>query len=287
MKRPYVHSHPRGNAFVDYLMMTAVVAGIMVPIVNRFFGQAIMDSLFANRQRLVDFIAQTPKRPVPNLWFAIERQGEVGGNGDVGGGGNLGEVGDVGGGGNLGEVGDVGGGGQLNNPRAVGGNGKLGNVGNVGGGGALGNVGGSRGGGGAGGGAGGGLGSESALNDNFLSPAEKGSTTAEGDSASGGTQKNYGRGASGPGESGSGDSGGRDSAGNTKTAKAPGDGGDSSKVDGGVESRKSQNLTIAQVEENERAKARAFDWWLLVKILIVLLILFLLILIALSNLKRT
>jgi hypothetical protein len=29
------------------------------------------------------FIAQTPKRPVPNLWFAQDRQGTTGGKGTL------------------------------------------------------------------------------------------------------------------------------------------------------------------------------------------------------------
>jgi hypothetical protein len=43
---------------------------------------------------------------------------------------------------------------------------------------------------------------------------------------------------------------------------------------------------MEKAEEEERARESAFDWWLILKILIVLAIIFLLVLIAIGNAKR-
>lgn len=82
-RKVVLRSAPRGQGVVDYLMVTAVVAAVAVPIIQIYFGDQLRESLFNKREELVTFIAQTPKRPVPNLWFAQDRQGTTGGKGTL------------------------------------------------------------------------------------------------------------------------------------------------------------------------------------------------------------
>jgi hypothetical protein len=71
------HRSIQGNTFVDYMMISLVVAGIGVPLVMKYFGEPIRKTLFEQRRSLVDFVAQTPKRAVPNIWFARERLARI------------------------------------------------------------------------------------------------------------------------------------------------------------------------------------------------------------------
>src|SRR4051812_25523998 len=73
----------RGATFVDYLMITAVVAGVALPIAMKYLLEPINTSLLSQRQNLVSFLAQDRKQNVPNAWFSQEQQGEPGGKGDL------------------------------------------------------------------------------------------------------------------------------------------------------------------------------------------------------------
>lgn len=109
---------------MDYLLVTAVVAAIGLPVMNRMFGDRVLGGMRANRRQMVDFIAQNPKRAVPQVWFSRERpgggsggaNGAGGGTGSINGGGNNGGGGgdDGAGGGNTGYAANGGGGGGGN-----------------------------------------------------------------------------------------------------------------------------------------------------------------------------
>ena len=69
-------SNRRGQATVENLLMTAIVAGILIPIVSKYALTPMMETMKGQRQNLVDFVAQNNKNPVPSAWFASERLAE-------------------------------------------------------------------------------------------------------------------------------------------------------------------------------------------------------------------
>lgn len=64
---------PRGAALADYLLVTAAVAAITLPLASHYIGDRTLGVLRSRRQQLVSFIAQDRKKTVPNEWFNVER----------------------------------------------------------------------------------------------------------------------------------------------------------------------------------------------------------------------
>jgi hypothetical protein len=262
----------RGSSVVDYLMITAVVSAVVVPIILNKFGEPLMKTMTSERQKLVNFVGQTPrgrKPPVPSTWFSQEKvakpQGQdLGTPGQLPPGAELNGVGAVGGGGSVGSS-DLAQVKDLKDPQQLQ-TGNLGNTGNVGGSGALGS--------GQSGPAGG--------DDFFSKPATPPGATLGGQEEKSAT-------AAGSGSGGSG------SEGRTSSREQPGSEslmGESKKTDaqkeqadGGIDQKK-RSFLAENAEKEERSRSGSFDWWTLLKILIVIFILALLFLIALGNTRR-
>jgi len=67
----------RGSVVVDYLLITAVVAAVGVPLIMKFFGEPIRRTLLGNRQELVSYLAQDRKETVPGVWFSKVDQADI------------------------------------------------------------------------------------------------------------------------------------------------------------------------------------------------------------------
>jgi hypothetical protein len=279
-------SSRKGSAVVDYLMIIGVIAGIAVPIVMKYFGEPLMRTMTSQREKLVSFVAQTPKRTVPNIWFSRERVvdpggGDLEGAKDMNAAGELGNADSLNAGGDLKNARNMRAAGNLKSP-GVKGAGELGGAGNVGGSNLNGAAGfGGRGGGGVGSSGG----ADPALDGDFFGGGggdKKAGAPAEAeDGKSGGM---YGKGYSGDGEaSRSGGGGGRDGGGGMNQGGNR-EGEKGQRITADSKKRNAELLSLA--DDEERARAKPFDWWMLIKILIVLLILFILLLIALSNMKN-
>ncbi len=270
-----------GGAFTDYLMITAVIASVCVPLVDNLFGRRLIKSFYSQRDKLVGFLSQKPKHnyPVPNYWFSAEKQGETGG------GGKIAPVGDVGGKGELPDIGDmpdvedVGGKGDLPDVGGVGGKGKIPRVGNVGG---KGNVGG---GGGTGGGFLGGRISDSGLSGEGFFVDKRESSKGE---TSGAFQRE-GKGLRWGGATSissdailgaRGEKGKKKEAEKEKVISEEGEKGDLTKKTKGIDE---SDIALPTEEGGKKGK---FDWWFLIKIILLLLIFFLVIVILLGNLRR-
>lgn len=260
----------QGATVIEYLMLTAVVAGVVVPIVLNVFGGPLQQVFKKNRQTLVQFIAQDRKQSVPYPWFSQERPADINvseskeiGKSEVGESPNIAESPEI----RVNELGSS----------------KVGSAG-VGQGGARGT-----------GPADGGLldsnrvakkttgASSSATDDSSLSDSFfKGERTETGsrDEKAEETGTLYGR----AGEV----------APETKAAEEEGVAGKEwgsekdreEKGRGLSETKRKQGALMAEIEERERLKKSTFSWWFLLKILILLLIIFLILLILLSNMRR-
>lgn len=261
----------RGATVVEYLMLTAVVAGIGVPLVLNFFGEPLLRSFEKNRETLVQFIAQDRKQSVPYPWFSQERPADIDvsespeiASSEVGKSPDIAESPEI----RVNEVGSS----------------KVGS-GGMGAGGAGGT-----------GPAGGGLldsersakttgapspstsSDDSSLSDSFFKG--EGSKTASRDEKAEEEGALYGR----AGEV----------AAETKTSEEIGVAGkEGSSEKGGEdkgrslsETKQKQGALMAEIEERERLKQSTFSWGFLLKILILLLIIFLILLILLSNMRR-
>jgi len=273
-----------GSTVVDYLMLTAAVAGIAVPIVMKFFGEPIMATFQSQRQTLVSFIAQDRKQPVPNIWFSRERLGITGGENE------LNEVGELAAN-EPAQPGDLKEPGNLRNVRRGRAPGRLNvgqikepgrlEVGQVSGGGRGGAEGSSFG--GAGGGADGGGGS--ALSGSFFDPKGPGGQGGAGE-AGGSTGSRRGYRSGGRGEE-SDDYSAETSTSSGEKVKKQQEKDDKQSADKGItDSKRQTEEMIAKYEEDRQRRAGAFDWWLILKILIFILIIFLIILIALGNMRK-
>lgn len=67
--------HAKGATIIDYLMIVAVIVAVAIPIVRIYFGDRLTQTFGRNREKLVSFIGQERKKPVPNAWFNRERTG--------------------------------------------------------------------------------------------------------------------------------------------------------------------------------------------------------------------
>jgi len=262
---------------VDYLMITAVIAGVALPIAMKFILGPVSDNLIGQRQSLVSFLAQDRKQNVPNAWFSQENQGETGGKGQLPpvkdlADPNVADPSDIKPVGNIGQptpkappnlkaVGRVNGPGQI----TVGGGNGPGNASNFGGGGGPG---------------------DGSLNDSFFDGSgQKGGTGNGGTNTNGQGNDTYGQGggrfsstSAGDEEYSAGEGGAKKGADKAKDSTDKSSTGDSA--------HRATLEGVKRVEEEQSRKAKAFDWWLLIKILIIALILFLIVLIALGNTRR-
>jgi hypothetical protein len=268
----------RGSSMVDYIMMTALVAGIVVPVIYTKFGAPFMESMESERGKLVNFIGQTPrgrKPPVPSAWFSQEKvanptAGEVSTPSDLPPGAELSEPGDLGSTGQV-KAGDLQEVKNLNETGQL----KTGNVGsgNLGGASALGTGGAGPGGMGAGG------------SDFFSSSSQVPGASLRGEKEKASEEISGRSGSGGGGASTTGgtlageDAGLRQSGGDNKK-------GDKKEDGARVGEGKKRSLLEAETEVKERARGGQFDWWLLIKILIVILIIALVFLILMGNTRR-
>lgn len=263
----------RGSSVVDYLMLTALVAGVVVPIIFTKFGAPLMKSMESEREKLVNFIGQTPrgrKPPVPSAWFSqkppasaqsrqLGQPQELPPGAELSAPADLGQPGDLQAG-NLGEVQSI------KDPGTV----QAGQVEGGGSGGAIGN----RGAGDAGMSGGG---------DDFFADAPKvpggGIRGEKGDEETAGSSRSR----SGGGGESSGRMAGED---NLQGGQAP-KGSDAKKgSENQAEGSKKRSLVEAEAELDERIQKKKFDWWLLIKVLIIIFIMALVFLIVMGNTRR-
>jgi hypothetical protein len=277
-KKILTRQNQKGATMVDYMMLTAAVAGIGVPVMMRFFAGPINNSLLSKRQNLVSFLAQDRKEKIPNEWFGREGQPDLKEPSKLA---NVKNFEDP----SVGEPGKLEEPGKLSNPNVRNPSrlaevrmrdpGKLADPGQV-------SVGGG-GGGGGGGGAGGGGGGNS--NDFFAGGGENNKAGGNKNGPEGVTGATYGQAS---GKAGRGAGGGGDEGDAGEGAKGAGkDHQDSQKDSSGPgEAKKKQLEDLHKAEEELEARHNRFDWWMLIKILIAVLIAFLILLIVLGNMRR-
>lgn len=264
----------RGNALIQYLMFIALVAAVAVPIFVSRFGDPLIQTFKNERGKFVAIIAQTPKGrrkpPVPAEWFSktptpnLETD-EISGGEQLSDGQAI-ETGEVSSGGKI-QTGQVGGGSGAGGDQGI----QTGSIQTGEGSGGRYSGAGTSGGGMSGG-------------DDFFSkppaaPGEK--LRGEGEAASEGARSGRasGAGSDGDGNTGRGDDAGVGKKDNQEKSKNEGDG---TKLGEG----KKKSLIEAENELNERTKAKKFDWWLIIKILIVILIVALVFLILIGNSRK-
>lgn len=263
-----------GQGTVENLMLTAILAAVLLPIVYEQVLVPLLNTYKQNRGQLVEFVSQNKKTTVPSGWFASERMAQLKEpqrinepdkiNPD-----DLPEPGQSPESEGLKEPDAI----QsrpLNEPKSLKEPDKL-NPKSLGGPGGAGS--GSQGKGSA-------MGSGSQDPDFFGNKTEGGAKT-EG-------QSGPGDGSAGRGSVSGGDEyspNGRVQAGGIK-GEDKGPQSDRKKSDSSIEGKSKKNLALNETREAEQSRSSPFDWWLLIKILIIGLIIFLLILIGLSNLKK-
>jgi len=267
----------RGSSMVDYIMMTALVAGIVVPVIYVKFGAPFMETLSSERGKLVNFIGQTPrgrKPPVPSTWFSQEKMGntnsgdlpepsELAQDGELNESGELKEPGQL----RTGNLKDVK---PLKEPGAL-------TTGELGAG-AL------PGGGGLGAGTGAGSSRVAGGSDFFSNPPSAPGASLRGEK---GDEEIKGRAGGSSDDGGSNSSSGKlvDESGAVGQLKG---GGKNDKKEEGprVSDSKKRSLLEAEVSTQKVRQGGSFDWWLILKILIVLLIIALIFLILMGNTRR-
>jgi len=265
-----------GSALVQYLMFIALVSAIAVPIFLDRFGQPLIQTFQNERSKFVTIIGQTPrnrrKPPVPAEWFSKAPVSDIE-TGQIEGGQELKDGGEI-------QTGEISPGSEIRTGQIGGGNGAEGGqsvqTGNIQSGSDFGRYA------GAGSSASGG----SAGGDDFFSkpPATPGTKRGEGGAEEDGGGGGGARRSSGAGSDEQIARGGEESVSGGKKnqqdkSKNEGDG---TKVNEG----KKRSLVEAEEELNDRAKAKKFDWWLILKILIVILIVALVFLILIGNSRR-
>jgi len=262
----------RGSALMQYLLLVVVAVALIAPILVSKFGGPFMRTMGNERQKMVNFFAQTPKNrqrpPVPASWFSqelppkieteqIQVGEEISDSRPI-------ETGDIQEGGKI-RADGMKGGQTLAGGQAIG-------AGQVRGGGNI-----SAGGVSQGGGAGG--------NDFFSAPPTPGMSPQQTTASSG--QSNAG-GATKRSQGGTLVAEGGESVGGVSSGQS----GSDKKDKGGKEesqmlSDKKSSLASAEQELKDRERRSNFDWWLLIKVLIGVGIIALLFLILLGNSRRT
>jgi hypothetical protein len=278
MKREGFLFNRRGQGTVENLMMTAIIAGLMIPIVYKYALSPLMTTLQGQRKNLVDFVAQTNKKPVPSAWFARERLAQLKETKDIESPKDIDSPPDIAPPGELSPPQGIQSPKQIQakpippakpipapkniqSPSTPGSNGGRG---------------------GGAGGAGSALGG-GADDPNFFGGGGGGDKTASGEDGTSGSGSKASGGRSGefdeyaPGGTRRAESGAlvKDQENKTKDA-----------TEASLDKKSKQNLQLSEAREQEAARQSPFDWWLLIKLLILGLIIFLVILIGLSNMKK-
>lgn len=267
-----------GSATVDYLVITATIVGISLPILQKMYSSLIVDTLMQGKSKLVSFVGQSThpgqSKTVPNSWFSKETPAQV-------------SAAPVSAGPPL-TANSLSGPNQLTANPLQGPNGLSASAG----GGPGGLNGGANGKGGSpGGGSGGGLfgalpGNPNTGNSDFFN-----NTSQNGDASNLGKDK--GASQSGAifgnlsGRSSTQDDGEEDiqqSVG--RSAQKQKNTSSQNKKDTILEIQRKRKALIDKTDEEERRREGSFDWWLILKILIIILIVVLILLIAFTVLKK-
>lgn len=267
-------SNRRGQATVENLLMTAIIAGILIPIVYKYALTPMMDTIQGQKQNLVDFIAQKNNDPVPSTWFASERLAEFKDQKEIPAPKDIDAPNDIPAPGEIPSPKDIQSPKDIKSkpippPKNIPSPNNIPSPGTPGG---------------AGGGGAGGTGS--ALGSGASDPSFFG-----GDSEKGADDR---------GSEGAGSAGGRGGRGSsfdeyspknqrredTKSSAKEGGEGAKDKTEASLDQKSRQSLVLSEAKEAERERSYPFDWWLLIKLLIIGLIIFLVILIGLSNMKK-
>jgi hypothetical protein len=274
----------KGQGTVDYLMLTALIAGVLVPIILKNFGEPMLRTMTNEKDRLVGFVAQNKKQKVPNAWFsrsdpAKVPEPSVAAPKDIPPPDPLAPPGEVPPPQGPKEPKNIPPPRPGNPPRVnAPGQAPPPSVPPPGEGGGGGGSGASGGGSSFGGG-------PSDGSDFFGGGGGSKTGGSEGGGKDGGSKGTFSN--KGGAEGGEGSSGGGQGGGGGKRGGGTSGGGESEgKKEGGVQGSKSKMDQLAEAEDRERAKKGQFDWWLFFKILIALAIAALLVLIALGNMRR-
>ncbi len=276
MRKRFPIFNRRGQGTVENLMMTAVIAAVLIPIVYKFALVPLIELFKGQKKGLVSFLAQDNKRTVPNEWFAGERLAQLKDPK------NIEEPKEI-------KTDDINEPGEISPPKDI--NApqdiktkpikapknikepkKINAPGSI-----------NPGGGGRGGGGGrAALGSGAQDPDFFGGGDKKEATSADGFQSGDGTV------AKGDGPKGSSDEySPKNRIGNRNQKDTALEKQKKTKQDDmSPDKRAKQNLVLSEARDEERSRASPFDWWLLIKVLIVGLIIFLVILIGLSNMKK-
>jgi hypothetical protein len=264
----------RGQGTVENLMMTAVIAGLLIPIVYEFALSPLLETMQGQRQNLVDFVSQKNKNPVPSAWFAAERMAQFKEVKDID------SAKDIEGPKEIPPPGEISSPQDIKSPQAV----KSPDIKppkaiqspqNISSPSTPGLGGGA-------GGTGSALGSNAQDPDFFGGDKNSGAEDSA-DSQNAGGSQGYGKGGGAQFDEYSPKDGRRTEF--TGPEKKQ-DGAKQDQASASAERRDRQNLLLSATREDERGRSSPFDWWLLIKLLILGLIIFLVILIGLSNMKK-
>ncbi|MFM8269930.1 MAG: hypothetical protein ACKN9V_07050 [Pseudomonadota bacterium] len=271
----------RGSVVVEYLMFIALVAAVAVPIFISKFGLPLLQTFKNERSKFVAIIGQTPKGrrkpPVPAEWFSqtplpkIQPEGIP--EGEAISESQSIETGQISGGTPI-QPGQIGSGSSIGGGQGI----QTGAI-QTGEGGAGGSGGGRYSGAGTAG-SGGMAGGDDFFSKPPTAPGKKMRGEKSEDEGDGGGSGRDSGGGEGETFSGRGDStveGGK----KNQQEKAKGEGEGTRLGEG-----KKRGLVEAENELDERAKAKKFDWWLIVKILIIVFILALIFLIVIGNSRK-
>lgn len=266
----------RGQGTVENLMMTAVIAGVLIPFVYKFALVPMLKDMQGQKQNLVDFVSQKNKKPVPSAWFAAERMAQFKEVKDID------NPKDIEGPQEITPPGEISSPQDIKSPQTVKspdiqspkaiqsprnipspstpGSGRAGGAG----------------------GAGSALGS-TPQDPNFFGGDKTGGPGSSVNSENGGASQGYGK--------GGGSQFDEYAPKNTRRTDFNGsekkqEGTKQDQASASAERRDRQNLLLSETREDERGRSSPFDWWLLIKLLILGLIIFLVILIGLSNMKK-
>ncbi len=267
----------RGQGTVENLMMTAIIAGLLIPVVYKYALTPMLDTMQGQRKNLVDFVSQTNKKPVPTAWFASERLAQIKETQNIEAPKDIGNPNEIPPPGEISSPNDIKSPQNIKSPDIK----------------SPKNIAsprdipppatpGQKGGGSGAGGAGSALGGGAQDPDFFGNGSKPEGPGSSDEGGSSGSSQGYGA------KSGQFDEYAPKSSqvAQSRDATKTKDEVQKDKTDGSAERRDRQNLLLSETREEENARSSPFDWWLLVKLLILALIIFLVILIGLSNMKK-
>lgn len=274
MRNLFPISNRRGQGTVENLMMTAIIAGLLMPVVYKVVISPLMATMQSQKRSLVDFVAQTNKKPVPSAWFASERMAQIKEDKSIEKPKDIESP-------EIPEPGQIPESKEIKSPKEI----KSAEIKApkeisapkpIGGAGIS-----AGGGGGRAGGSGSALGGSAKDPDFFSSGGGKegGASDDKQGVASGKVSSNRGGDFDEYSPRGS----------RTEEQKSAPQGKEQLTKKSGetnADSKNRQSLILNETREDEKARERPFNWWLLVKVLIIAFIIFLVILIGLSNMKK-